>query len=145
MEVADCKVYDERREESERIMKDTEQRREKVVEVVEYIEERLADLGDEKEELQEFQTLDRDKRALEHTIYDQELKSAQANIKKLEDERAELAEELTQEDKDKDANEQQSKELGEKIKAPNRMQFPLERLVSSQAICQLLVMYGSSL
>ena len=30
MEVAGCKVYDERREESERIMKDTEQRREKV-------------------------------------------------------------------------------------------------------------------
>jgi structural maintenance of chromosome 3 (chondroitin sulfate proteoglycan 6) len=122
MEVAGCKVYDERREESERIMKDTEQRREKVVEVVEYIEERLADLGDEKEELQEFQTLDRDKRALEHTIYDQELKSAQANIKKLEDERAELAEELTQEDKDKDANEQQSKELGEKIKAAKNEQ-----------------------
>jgi chromosome segregation ATPase len=69
-----------------------------------------------------FQTLDRDKRALEHTIYDQELKSAQANIKKLEDERAELAEELTQEDKDKDANEQQSKELGEKIKAAKNEQ-----------------------
>ena len=66
MEVADCKVYDERREESERIMKDTEQRREKVVEVVGY----LADLGDETEELQESQTLDRDKRALERTIYD---------------------------------------------------------------------------
>ena len=31
MEVAGCKVYDERREESERIMKDTEQRREKVL------------------------------------------------------------------------------------------------------------------
>ena len=70
MEVADCKVYDERREESERIMKDTEQRREKVLEVVGYLAERRADLGDEVEELQESQTLDRDKRALECTIYD---------------------------------------------------------------------------
>lgn len=42
-----------------------------MIEVVEYIEQRLEDLGDEKEELKEFQTLDRDKRALEYTIYDQ--------------------------------------------------------------------------
>ena len=34
MEVAGCKVYDERRAESERIMRDTEMRRDKVIEVV---------------------------------------------------------------------------------------------------------------
>ena len=50
-----------------------------------------------------FQTLDRDKRALEHTIYDQELKSAQANIKKLE-------------------GQHQSKQLGEKTEAAKNEQ-----------------------
>jgi hypothetical protein len=76
MEVADCKVYDERREQSERIMKDTEQRREKVVEVVGY----LADLDDETEELQESQTLDRDKRALERTIHDANIIPTESSV-----------------------------------------------------------------
>lgn len=95
-EVAGCKVYDERRLESERIMKETESRRAKVVEVVSYIEDRLNELEGEKEELKEFQTLDREKRALEYTIYDQELKAARAKLQRLEDEKAELAELLTE-------------------------------------------------
>jgi structural maintenance of chromosome 3 (chondroitin sulfate proteoglycan 6) len=94
MEVAGCKVYDERRAESERIMKDTEMRREKVIEVVDYIEDRLRELEEEKEELKEFQTLDRDKRALEYTIYDSDLKSSQAKLQRLDEDRVELAEEL---------------------------------------------------
>jgi structural maintenance of chromosome 3 (chondroitin sulfate proteoglycan 6) len=93
-EVAGCKVYDERRQESERIMKDTESRREKVVEVVTYIEDRLRELEDEKEELREFQSLDREKRALEYTIYDQELKAARTKLQRLEVEKVELAEQL---------------------------------------------------
>ena len=44
MEVAGCKVYDERRAESERIMRDTEMRRDKVIEVVDYIQDRLREL-----------------------------------------------------------------------------------------------------
>lgn len=116
MEVAGCKVYDERREESERIMKDTEQRREKVVEVVEYIEQRLEDLGDEKEELKEFQTLDRDKRALEYTIYDQELRSSKAHLQRLDDERAELAEQLKDEYSQKATDEEKGKDLENRVK-----------------------------
>lgn len=126
MEVAGCKVYDERREESERIMKDTEQRREKVVEVVEYIEQRLADLGDEKEELKEFQTLDRDKRALEYTIYDQELKSAKAQLQRLDDERAELAEELKEEYSQKATDEDKVKELEVQVKEAKAEEGTLE-------------------
>ena len=44
--------------------------------------------------LKEFQKLDRDKRALEHTIYDSDLKSSRTKVQALDDERAELAEEL---------------------------------------------------
>ena len=117
MEVAGCKVYDERREESERIMVDTEQRREKVVEVVEYIEERLDELGGEKEELKEWSGLDRDKRALEYTIYDQELKSARSALQKLDDERADLAENLKEAYSQRSESEDNVKELEDKIEA----------------------------
>jgi structural maintenance of chromosome 3 (chondroitin sulfate proteoglycan 6) len=127
MEVAGCKVYDERREESERIMKDTEQRREKVIEVVEYIESRLEDLGDEKEELKEFQTLDRNKRALEYTIYDQELKNSKSQLQKLDDERAELAEELTKEYSQKSTNEDKVKELEVQVKEAKIEEDSLEK------------------
>eukprot|EP01050_Picozoa_sp_SAG11_P016896 SAG11_NODE_2363_length_3459_cov_1.931548_3_plen_784_part_00 len=95
-EVAGCKVYDERRLESEKIMKETESRREKIIEVVKYIKDRLGELEEEKEELRAFQTLDREKRALEYTIYDKELKAARAKLQRLEDEKAELAEQLSE-------------------------------------------------
>ena len=54
MEVAGCKVYDERRAESERIMRDTEMRRDKVIEVVDYIQDRLRELEEEKNELNDM-------------------------------------------------------------------------------------------
>ena len=43
-------------------------------EVITYIEARLAELEGEKEELKAYQQLDRDKRALEYTLYDKELR-----------------------------------------------------------------------
>lgn len=45
-----------------------------------YIEERLGELEDEKEELKEFQELDRDKRAIEYTIHDKDLRNTRATL-----------------------------------------------------------------
>merc|ERR1711936_1087164 len=52
-EVAGTKVYDERREESKQILKDTESKAEKIDECLKTIDERLSTLEEEKEELQE--------------------------------------------------------------------------------------------
>ena len=48
-EVAGTKVYEERRKESLEIIKDTNSKREKIEEVVNYIDERLGELEEEKE------------------------------------------------------------------------------------------------
>lgn len=45
----------------------------KIREVTEYIEERLAELEAEKEELKEFQEKDKERRCLEYSLYQAEL------------------------------------------------------------------------
>ena len=69
-EVAGTRVYDERKEESRGILKDTEGKREKISELLKYIDDRLAALEGEKEELRQYQKLDKMKRSLEYTIHD---------------------------------------------------------------------------
>lgn len=86
-EVAGTKVYEERREESLQIMQETDHKRQKIAEVVEYIDERLAELDEEKEELRAYQQLDKDRRALEYTVYDKELKQARDELTRAEEAR----------------------------------------------------------
>lgn len=50
----------------------TDARRRQIEEVVAFIEERLKELDEEKEELRKYQALDKKRRALEYTIYDKE-------------------------------------------------------------------------
>lgn len=51
----------------------TEAKQAKIREVTEYIEERLAELEAEKEELKEFQEKDKERRCLEYSLYQAEL------------------------------------------------------------------------
>jgi len=57
--VAGTKVYEERREESRQIMQETNNKREKIDEVVAYIDARLGELEAEKDELRDYQQLDK--------------------------------------------------------------------------------------
>jgi len=52
-------VYEERREESRQIMQETNNKREKIDEVVAYIDARLGELEAEKDELRDYQQLDK--------------------------------------------------------------------------------------
>lgn len=83
-EVAGTRVYDERREESLKIMDETDQRREKITEVVNFIESRLAELESEKEELKAFQKYDKERKALQYTIHILELEEAKATLDSLD-------------------------------------------------------------
>lgn len=87
-EVAGTRVYDERRDESMRIMDETDAKREKISDVLQYIESRLEELDSEKEELKQFQDLDRDRRALEYTIYVKELDAAKEALEAISNTRA---------------------------------------------------------
>ena len=95
-EVAGTTVYDQRRKSSVNILADTKQKREKIESVIEYIEKRLDELKDEKEELEEFRSLDRRKRALQYTLYDHELQSATRILETLDIEREKEVEETSQ-------------------------------------------------
>ncbi|EEB09795.1 mitotic cohesin complex subunit Psm3 [Schizosaccharomyces japonicus yFS275] len=71
-EVAGTQVYDQRRAESLKIMDETKLKAEKIDELLSYIEERLDELGEEKNELNEFYRKDNERRCLEYTIYSRE-------------------------------------------------------------------------
>lgn len=86
-EVAGTRVYDERREESLKIMEETDGKREKITEVINYIESRLAELESEKEELKAFQRVDKERKALEYTIHVRELEEAKAALEFIDGDR----------------------------------------------------------
>ncbi|KAH7436477.1 hypothetical protein KP509_05G021600 [Ceratopteris richardii] len=91
-EIGGTRVYEERRKESLKIMQDTESRRKQIIEVVHYIEERLQELDEEKEELKKYQQLDRQRRSLEYTIFEKELQDTRQKLDEIEDARAKVSE-----------------------------------------------------
>ncbi|KAI8824993.1 putative chromosome segregation protein SudA [Fimicolochytrium jonesii] len=84
-EVAGTRVYEQRRTESLKIMEDTDHKRGKIDELLEVIEERLNELEAEKEELKQFQDLDRERRCLEYTIYTREQNELNESLEELEE------------------------------------------------------------
>ncbi|CAF3277864.1 unnamed protein product [Rotaria sp. Silwood2] len=79
-EVAGTKVYDEKKQESEAILTETEERRKKIADLLKAIEERLLSLETEKEELKQYQKWDRSKRGLECAICMSECEDAKKRI-----------------------------------------------------------------
>ncbi|KAI9873842.1 MAG: Structural maintenance of chromosomes protein 3, partial [Pleopsidium flavum] len=71
-EVAGTRVYESRRTESLKIMTETNNKRAKIDELLDYIKERLGELEEEKEELRSYQDKDKERRCLEYTIYHRE-------------------------------------------------------------------------
>jgi len=88
-EVAGTTVYDEKKQESLKKMAANQQDIAKIEEILGYINDKLDDLQGEKEELSQYQTLDRDRRAVEYTLYDKELRKARETLDDLEHRRAE--------------------------------------------------------
>ncbi|KAJ3265439.1 Structural maintenance of chromosomes protein 3 [Chytriomyces hyalinus] len=86
-EVAGTRVYENRRQESLKIMEETESKRLKISELLEYIEQRLSELEEEKAELKEFQELDREKRCLEYAVFHREQVEVDSTLDALEDSR----------------------------------------------------------
>jgi structural maintenance of chromosome 3 (chondroitin sulfate proteoglycan 6) len=86
-EVAGTKVYEQRRTESLKIMADTQSKRDKIAELLEYIETRLNELEEEKQELKEWTEKDRERRGLEYAMYDRELLEVTTTLTELEEER----------------------------------------------------------
>jgi len=79
-EVAGIRVYENRRIESKNLLTETLQRREKIEELLEHIDTRLQELEEEKDELKEYTTIDREKRCLEYTLYQRELQECNTHL-----------------------------------------------------------------
>ncbi|KAJ3330378.1 Structural maintenance of chromosomes protein 3 [Blyttiomyces sp. JEL0837] len=86
-EVAGTRVYEHRRQESLKIMEETDSKRSKINELLDYIESRLTELEEEKEELKQYQELDKERRCLEYTIYHREQTEVNESLEKLEESR----------------------------------------------------------
>ncbi|RDW76770.1 chromosome segregation protein SMC [Aspergillus mulundensis] len=86
-EVAGTQVYEARRAESLKIMHETNNKREKIDELLDFINERLAELEEEKDELRNFQDKDKERRCLEYTIYSREQQEISSFLDSLEEQR----------------------------------------------------------
>lgn len=86
-EVAGTQVYESRRTESLKIMTETNNKREKIDELLVYIKERLSELEEEKEELRGYQDKDRERRCLEYAYYHKEQVAVQEALEELEESR----------------------------------------------------------
>ncbi|KAI8909533.1 RecF/RecN/SMC [Gorgonomyces haynaldii] len=86
-EVAGTKVYEQRRVESVKLMQETDLKREKIAELLEFIHSRLTELEQEKEELRQFQDADRERRCIEYEIYSREQNEAIEHLETLEEQR----------------------------------------------------------
>ena len=81
-------MYEDRRSESVRIIEETDAKRNKVNELLDYINTRMEELEEEKEELKEYQEKDKDRRCLEYALYQRELEDVTVALEDLEGERA---------------------------------------------------------
>lgn len=86
-EVAGTQVYEARRAESLKIMNETNSKRTKIDELLDFINERLAELEEEKDELRNYQDRDRERRCLEYTIYSREQQEIAGVLDSLEEQR----------------------------------------------------------
>ncbi|XP_051120273.1 structural maintenance of chromosomes protein 3 isoform X2 [Andrographis paniculata] len=91
-EIGGTRVYEERRRESLKIMQETGNRRKQIIQVVQYLDDRLRELDEEKEELKKYQQLDRQRKSLEYVIYDKELHDAKEMLAKIEQDRNKVSE-----------------------------------------------------
>lgn len=124
-EVAGTKTFDDTREESQKLIRDAQNKTDKISEYITFMREKLATLEGEKEELAEYQKYDKMRRAIEYTIYNSELEESRRKQRELEDKReysASTAERLRE----------QLTSLSERIKDANREVREIKTRVSGQ-------------
>ena len=86
-EVAGTQVYENRRQESQKIMDETHLKRVKIDELLVYIEERLQELEGEKAELRQYQQNDKERRCLEYALYNRELQRLSSLLEAIDEDR----------------------------------------------------------
>lgn len=86
-EVAGTKVYEQKRLESNKIMLETTAKRDQIDELLEFIENRLGELEEEKKELEEYQAVDKERRCIEYAIHVADRDNALGHLEVIDQER----------------------------------------------------------
>ncbi|KAM7222437.1 chromosome segregation protein sudA [Rhypophila decipiens] len=86
-EIAGTNTYDDRRIQSLKIMEETNSKREKIDELLDYIKERLSELEEEKDELRDFQNKDKERRCLEYAHWHRLQETNAATLEQIEEAR----------------------------------------------------------
>nr|XP_015623657.1 structural maintenance of chromosomes protein 3 [Oryza sativa Japonica Group] len=97
-EIGGTRVYEDRRRQSLKIMQETANKRKQIDQVVHYLEERLRELDEEKEEMKKYQQLDKQRRSLEYTILDHELNDTRNELALMDDNRRKISERMSHAD-----------------------------------------------
>uniref|UniRef100_A0A8W7PXS9 Structural maintenance of chromosomes protein 3 n=1 Tax=Anopheles coluzzii TaxID=1518534 RepID=A0A8W7PXS9_ANOCL len=140
-EVAGTRVYDERKEESMNLLRESEGKLEKISEYLRTIEDRLKTLEEEKEELSEYQKWDKARRTLEYAMRRKEEEcSRELNLK--EQKRKELyakqgrgSQFSSKEERDKWIQgelKSLNKQIKDKISHQNKLQDDLKKDIAKQ-------------
>ncbi|KAK3036176.1 hypothetical protein RJ639_029913 [Escallonia herrerae] len=138
-EIGGTRVYEERRRESLKIMQETgksllSNKRNQIIQVVQYLDERLRELEEEKAELKKYQQLDKQRKSLEYSIYEKELHDARQKLAEVEEARNKVSEtSTTMYNNVLDAHEKlkeldkSSKDLTKEIQSLNREKETIEK------------------
>ncbi|KAF4957535.1 hypothetical protein FSARC_11266 [Fusarium sarcochroum] len=126
-EVAGTQVYETRRAESLKIMNETNNKREKIDELLEYIKERLDELEEEKEELRGFQDKDRERRCLEYAYYHNIQLGVQSALEELDNARQDGI----------DSSDNNRAEFSEGEKAISRLDSEIHKLQRESELLQI--------
>ncbi|TVU49441.1 hypothetical protein EJB05_00754 [Eragrostis curvula] len=119
-EIGGTRVYEDRRRESLKIMQETANKRKQIDQVVHYLEERLRELDEEKEELKQYQQLDKQRRSLEYTILDHELNDARNALASMDDNRRKISERMSNADNEVVDVREKIKSLDKEIKVSTK-------------------------
>jgi structural maintenance of chromosome 3 (chondroitin sulfate proteoglycan 6) len=110
-EVAGTNVYEEKKEESLKIMKESDAKMVEIKKNLQMIEERLAKLDAEKEELSQYYSLDKERRSLQHSLFSQKIKGLHEELTAIEHDRQSIKTNSTQSEQDKQRFELQIQDL----------------------------------
>ena len=83
-EIAGTNIYEEKRNDSLKLLTDCKNKQAKINEIIAYITTKLEELETEKEELQRYDTLNNRKNCMEYNLYDGELRSYHEQIEHIE-------------------------------------------------------------
>ncbi|OHT10571.1 Structural maintenance of chromosomes protein 3 [Tritrichomonas foetus] len=114
-DIAGTKFYDQQREESMKMINESNARTEKIKDSLEYIQNRLSQLDDEKKELEELEELDRSRRAAEYHIQRLELARISDDLQNQEESRQQEAAAVASLNEDYSQKHQELKDLHEHL------------------------------